>query len=270
MSLKYTSVKSYWDEASKGLDDWLNNHRDLEAEGLIGLAIAIFAYTMEDVQKKVSINTRSAPKLLPLMVLGFDTLRGLMAAQQHLSLATAIICGRALWEAKVKLLFIKGSKDPDLYADRFARFSLVEKLKRHYAGRVSLSPPEVAAITAECKEWIDPKTGLLKKKPRPDWTAEGLSVRQQAEAVDDQRLYESYYSTGSIVVHAASIGQKLYMTGNQLQTIATGKAIRQQSAFAMVSAIALLTGYAEFFGIPQSFPELHSFHIQVQKLMEAS
>ena len=57
------------------------------------------------------MDRRSAPKLLPLMVLGFDTLRGLLAAQHHLSVATAISTGRTLWEAKVKLLFIKQAKD---------------------------------------------------------------------------------------------------------------------------------------------------------------
>ena len=67
---------------------------------------------MEDVQQKVSKNAVSAPKLLSLMVIGFDTLRGLMAAQQHISFATAIVCGRTIWEAKIKVLFIKGSKGP--------------------------------------------------------------------------------------------------------------------------------------------------------------
>jgi hypothetical protein len=171
------------------LDEWLHAHRDLEVEGLIGLAVAIFAYTMEDVQKKVSKSAANAPKLLPLMVLGFDALRGLMAAQQHLSLVTAIVCGRTLWEAKVKLLFIKTSTDPDLYADRFARFSLVEKLKRHYAGRISLSQTDVDALKLECKEWIDPKTGLLKKPQQLEWTAEGMTIRKQADAVAEKELY---------------------------------------------------------------------------------
>ena len=269
MSLKHPSVHSYWNQASVALDQYLAAHRDIDAEGLSGLAVALFAYTMEDVQQKVSKNTTNAPKLLPLMVLGFDTLRGLVAAQQHLSLATVIVCGRTIWEAKVRILFIAGSKTPDLYADRFARFVNVERLRRHYSGRVPLSASEEAALKAQCKEWVDAKTDTLKKPHQLEWTAEGITVKKQADAAGEKTFYETYYSISSLFIHTAAVGQRMYMKGNDLNTIADAKMIRLQSAIASVNAIGLLTAYAKFCGIPLPMPELQSFHIQAQTLMKS-
>jgi Family of unknown function (DUF5677) len=266
MSVKHATVEKYWQSASKGLDQWIAEHGDRDAEELLVYATAIFAYTMEDVQQKVTRNQTMAPKLLSLMVLGFDLLRGAVAAQQHQSLAMAAVCGRTLWEAMVKMVFIKESKTPDLYADRFVRFALLENLKRHYSGRIPLPPHQVAGLTAECAEWIDPKTNQPKK--HCEWTGEDITIKKQAALADGSQLYETYYSIGSMFTHGASIAQRFYMVGTNLQTIAQPKLIRSQSVLAAASAIKLVSAYAEFFGIPLPLPEVKAFHLKTQHLLK--
>src|SRR5689334_14168740 len=139
MSMSHKTVSSYWRTALPLLQEKMEVARDRQAESLLENAVALYAFVIEDLDKKWTRGRDLAPYLNPLVILGFDLLRGSQAAQTCLSLATSASNARTSFELRVGFTFISRSLHPATYAEKFARFFQLERLKRHHSGHLPLS-----------------------------------------------------------------------------------------------------------------------------------
>jgi hypothetical protein len=246
-------VDNYWREAAPVFAEKMARARDRETEDLLERVIALYAYLTEGLENKWAKERAMAPYLNPLVVLGFDLLRGAHAAQACLSMATAALNARTCFEIRVSFRFIAASMHPPTYAERFSRFFSLERLKRHSSGHLPLEPAEVDLITKDCNEWIDPSTN----KPKRRCTWHGLNTfGDLAKAVGDQHLYETYYSSTSAFTHASYAVHRPYMVGSAMQPVANSVHVSQQSLLTVGSLTMFLNDYMRFFGIAPPKREL--------------
>jgi hypothetical protein len=248
MSKTYPNVKVYWDVAAPIVNDLLNSRRDGEIEQLLEAAIAIGSFILQDFDGKRTKNEHLAGRFDSIVVFVLDILRGAHAAQRCLSLASSAVAARSTFEALVNLRFIVTSPTPDLYADRFHRFQVVERLNRHYKGGMPLVEQDVQALTADATEWIDPKTGKPKRNVK--WHAEGHTIADLAELVGEGDGYRGLYSLNSLFTHGSSATQKLYAKDGKLQLLSDTKHLSLQSILVVGNAIKVFATHAEFFGVP--------------------
>jgi hypothetical protein len=264
MSTSHATVDSYWAALQPRLNAFLSQRRNEEVEGFLESVIATLAYVLEDVDQKRTANQNLRGHFDSIPWVALDFLRGAHSAQRFQSLATAALVARSTFEMFVNLKFITTSATPDLYARRFFKFQMVETLRRHHRGRVTLAPEKVAEFTAACVDWMDPEKNKLKKNPK--WHAEGHTVRDVAELVGEVGLYDSLYATNSLFVHGGAIVQNLYRQGGSVQTIADVKQVTRQSLLTADFCLRILERYALFFGIPLPDPEYRSLKAELVSL----
>jgi hypothetical protein len=264
MSISHATVDAYWKALQPRLNAFLSSRRNHQVEGFLESVIATFSYVLEDVDQKRTQHQQLARHFDSLPWVALDLLRGVHSAQVFQSLATAALVARTTFEVLVNLKFITSSTTPDLYAKRFANFQMVETLKRHESGRLTLSPEKVAEFRAACADWMDPQKGKLKKQCK--WHAEAHTVRDVAERVGELPMYTSLYATNSLFVHGSSIVQNLYRQGQSVQPIAEVKQITRQSLLTADFCLKILDAYTRFFGVPMPEPDYRSLCAELPSL----
>src|SRR4051794_26560912 len=85
-------VNEHWKVAGPQLAADIGSKRDLQVEGLLDSTIGVFSFVIEGHHKKRTKNLQLAGRLEPLVILGFEVLRGAHLAQLAGSLATAALC----------------------------------------------------------------------------------------------------------------------------------------------------------------------------------
>jgi len=248
VSVRHRTVEEYWNEATSHLNKRLTDTRDRETEAFLERVIAFYSFVTQDLDHKVTRNRELGGYLMSFLPAGMDLLRGAHAAQKFLSLVSVASAARIAFEMRVTFKFIVDSLAPAVYAKRFFEFQGVERLKAHYRGRISLDPQEIADLTARCADWIDPKTGKLKKDAK--WHATARTLRDLAEATGTVDQYKTLYPLNSSFVHSSSLVQKLYVVGDKLRLLAESHHISQQALLVAASCLVFVTEYAQFFGIP--------------------
>lgn len=240
-------VNEHWKVAGPELAADIGSKRDLQVEGLLDSTIGVFSFVIEGHHKKRTKNLQLAGRLEPLVILGFEVLRGAHSAQLAGSLATAALCSRTEFEACVTLKYITNS-DSDKRADLFDRFQYAERLKQHQEGLRPLEPADLQRPSALCPEWCD-KNGTVPLNSK--WHArKKFSFKDMAAEVGELSSYQTLYSLGSLFTHGSAVIKNLYRQGKDLFAVADPKHVRVQSIVTMTLALALLQTYGEFFGIP--------------------
>jgi hypothetical protein len=254
MSKTYPNVNAYWKVAAPFVNDLITSRQDAGIETLLEQTIAITSFVLQDFDEKRTKNQHLVGRIDSLVVLALDVLRGAHAAQRCLSLASAAFAARSMFEVFVTARFITTSKTPDLYADRFHRFQNVEKLNRHYKGKLPLGPADIRAFTAEATEWIDAVTGKPKKGAK--WHAEGHSLADLADKVNEADAYRGLYSLNSLFAHGSSVIANLYARDGKLQMISDTPHVSRQSILVIGNCTKTLGTFAEFFGVALPEAEL--------------
>lgn len=249
MSTSYATIEDFWANAGKVIEADVKGQREPDVETFLERVIAMSAYALEDGPTKAADNQTLYRGLLPLMLVGLDALRGANAAYLNQSLAGAALCARSVWEATVIFKYIAQSLSPAVYVDRFLRFQLVQRLQKHFRRRLPMDPAEVASLLAQVPEWVDPATGMLRKKPKPTWTADGKTIGELARAVGAAKRYEDLYAVASLFSHCNALAANLYRKRGSLSLIAERVNVRGMAILAASCCCDLVVAYSTFFRI---------------------
>jgi hypothetical protein len=266
MSTSYATIEEFWANVGQVIDADVKGQREPEVEAFLERVIAMSAYALDDGPTKAANNQTLHRGLAPLMVIALDALRGANAAYVTQSLAGAALCARSVWEATVIFKYIAHSIAPAVYVDRFQRFQMVQRLQKHFRGRLQIEPAEVASLLAQVPEWVDPATGLLKKRPKPTWTADGKSIGDLAKAVGAAKRYEDLYAVASLFSHCSALAANLYRKRGSLSLIAERVNVRGMAILAASCCCDLVVAYAKFFRILMPKPEMDDLATEMLRL----
>jgi hypothetical protein len=266
MSTAYATIEGFWANVGQVIDADVKGQREPDVEAFLERVIAMSAYALEDGAKKAANNQTLHRGLAPLMVIGLDALRGATAAYVYQSLAGAALCARSVWEATVIFKYIAQSLAPAVYVDRFQRFQLVQRLQKHFSGRLQMDPAEVASLLAQVPEWVNPATGMLKKKPKPTWTADGKTLGDLARAVGAAKRYEDLYAVASLFSHCNALAANLYRKRGSLFLIAERGNVRSMAILAASCCCDLVIAYSTFFRILMPKAEMDALAREMVRL----
>src|SRR3954464_9893150 len=124
----HKNYHDYANELAPRLDRHIDQLRDRVFEGLLGEAVMLFSFTLENMESKAQRHGDILTMIGVIPVAMNDVLRGLQAGQANLSPMTVAALTRIALELRAYVLFIISRKDPKLYADRYSRFRDVETL----------------------------------------------------------------------------------------------------------------------------------------------
>lgn len=189
MSNYSAKQQNYWKEVSKGLDGYVQSRRDHDVENFIKDTLAFICYSTENVTTKVNKNHADKSQLDTYLIIAIDSLRGLLRAQEELSLMTLVLITRTSFEIHCNLKYMLTHVTPSILISRNYRFAEVEKYK--HSGQPgaarTLSQPEKDAIKTKCPEWfgLDGKFGN-----NYFWNAEkGKNFREVAKSLGMEEEY---------------------------------------------------------------------------------
>ena len=209
--------KKYWEDTSRHLSTYVSSKRDLEVEQLITSTLFFFAFSTENLSTETRKNKSDLYKLSSYVIIGIDTLRGLLRSQEELSLATLSLLNRMTFEIHCNLLYMFNHQSPSQMIDRNFRFGEVEKYKHSQQrdATVKLSEEQKNQIKKACPEWFD-TNGTL-RRDNYCWNAEPTvgNFREITKVLKMEEQYVSLYSTNSKFVHGSSLTLNMYKDNKQ-------------------------------------------------------
>jgi len=248
---------SYWRDVAPRLNAHVEKHRDAAFEAALIEALALFSFVQETFQLESTQNQHLLGHLAPMMVETLDILRALPAAMAELSPVALASLARISFEVHCNLVFITGTGDAPKWADRYARFSQVQKLLREHKRpddrRAIFSDAELAAIRNSCQEWIR-ITKKGKEEILTHWTADdrARTLRQIATRIGMLGEYGTVYSATSAFVHGASSVGNFYLSSGGLGAIGSPAVCKRLAYLGAHYSIKTLIAASQFFGVPIS------------------
>ncbi len=242
---------TYWDDTQTQLAKYISENGNEEAEEYLITCLGYYSFIFENLEEEITLNIGISQNLNPLLLCMHDILRGNLACQQHLLLTTTALNLRVSFELFCKLKYILTSDTPDVYADRFKRYSNIERLTDIDGGnfsKVRMLDAERELILKNNPEWVDQNT--LKLKQNRFWTGEEkMSVAKLCDRIEMLSDYKTVYNMTSKFVHGSYLTINLYKQSHGIGVIPSTERVTYMTMMSTNYCMKALELYCNFFGV---------------------